>query len=138
MSPYSFTIDFREASSRYIEELQLKNVLVNLTFLPVADIIFEDLGIERKTIGDFFESVNDGRLFRQLRELKRNFRRQLLLIEGTGMRHGLIVVIRMVSILESLLVGRFRFYILLMVVRQRRFCMLLRVRNIRRLLVLIG
>ncbi|MBI2583260.1 MAG: hypothetical protein HYW25_01210 [Candidatus Aenigmarchaeota archaeon] len=42
------------------------------------------LGVERKTVPDFLQSIIDKRLFSQLRELKRNFSKPLLLIEGNG------------------------------------------------------
>ena len=78
-------IDCRERGAAYIEHLQT-NLPVEIKFLDAGDIVVHDLGIERKTISDFFMTLEEGNLFTQLRKLKRGFIRQLLLIEGTGMR----------------------------------------------------
>ena len=40
------------------------------------------VGVEFKTVEDFVQSILDGRLMEQVRELKRNFERPLLIIEG--------------------------------------------------------
>jgi len=77
-------IDCRERGAAYIEHLQT-NLPVEIKFLDAGDIVVHDLGIERKTISDFFMTLEEGNLFNQLRRLKRGFIRQLLLIEGTGM-----------------------------------------------------
>lgn len=54
--------------------------------LTAGDVLINGLAIERKTVEDFFLTLKEGRLFTQLRDLKRTYRRQLLLIEGTGLR----------------------------------------------------
>ncbi len=46
------------------------------------------LGVERKSAADFARSVIDGRLFRQMSGLKRNYERPLLIVEG--LRHGVM------------------------------------------------
>lgn len=54
--------------------------------LEVADFIpFEDIGVERKRAEDFVQSIIDGRLFEQLRNLKECFERPLLIIEGNNL-----------------------------------------------------
>jgi Fanconi anemia group M protein len=51
--------------------------------LPVSDyVLSERVGIERKSAKDFNASVKDGRLFNELFELKKNFSRPILIIEG--------------------------------------------------------
>ncbi|MFA4819702.1 MAG: ERCC4 domain-containing protein [Candidatus Aenigmatarchaeota archaeon] len=51
--------------------------------LAVADyLLSKRVAVERKTCGDFLSSMTDGRLFKQLGELKENFRTPVLIIEG--------------------------------------------------------
>jgi len=78
-------IDSRERNAEYVDWLS-SELEVELRLLESGDIIVHDLGIERKTIPDFFATLKEGRLFKQLREMKHRFRRQLLIIEGRGMR----------------------------------------------------
>ena len=81
-------IDYRESSSIYVEHLTRTTPTV-IEALKSGDIVIENLGIERKTISDFFLTLKEGRLWEQLSRLKETFPRQLLLIEGYGMRHHL-------------------------------------------------
>jgi len=78
-------IDSRERDAEYVDWLR-SNQEVQIKLLESADIIVHDLAIERKTIPDFFSTLREGRLFKQLREMKHRFPRQLLIIEGRGMR----------------------------------------------------
>ncbi|MEK6887693.1 MAG: ERCC4 domain-containing protein [Candidatus Aenigmatarchaeota archaeon] len=51
--------------------------------LAVADyLLSKRVAVERKTCEDFLSSMVDGRLFKQLGELKENFRTPVLIIEG--------------------------------------------------------
>jgi DNA excision repair protein ERCC-4 len=81
-------IDSRERDAGYIDYLRT-DYPVEIKFLESGDIIVHDLGIERKTVCDFFATLREGRLFTQLRDMKRTFRRQMLIIEGRGMRFHL-------------------------------------------------
>ena len=54
--------------------------------LPVADyLLSERVGVERKTSRDFLKSIIDGRLFKQLANLKDNYDKPLLIIEGNNL-----------------------------------------------------
>jgi Fanconi anemia group M protein len=54
--------------------------------LEVADFIpFEDIGVERKRDRDFVQSIIDGRLFEQMKNLRECFERPLLVIEGNNL-----------------------------------------------------
>ena len=54
--------------------------------LAVADyLLSKRVAVERKTCEDFLSSMVDGRLFKQLGELKENFRTPVLIIEGNGL-----------------------------------------------------
>lgn len=77
-------VDSRE-NSDLIKELFRKNALkVEAKKLEVADIVIsETIAIERKAKVDFVNSIIDKRLFPQLLELAKNYRRPLLIIEGS-------------------------------------------------------
>ncbi len=75
--------DTRETASGIIRELLNRKVILKAKQLPVGDFLVSDrLAVERKEANDFVQSIIDGRLFSQLRELKSNFEKPLLLIEG--------------------------------------------------------
>ena len=75
--------DFREKASAVIKELIELNVDLKLEALPNADYILSSrVGVEYKTVEDFVQSIIDGRLLEQIKNLKNNFERPLLLIDG--------------------------------------------------------
>ena len=77
--------DTREMNSRVIPILK-KFCDVREKQLKVGDYILSDrVCAERKTSEDFLQSIIDKRLFAQLKELKRNFKKPLLIIEGDGL-----------------------------------------------------
>lgn len=67
--------------------------------------ISEDIIFERKTWDDLYSSIIDGRLFNQLKDLKNNFKKPCIILEGTpGELHsGQINVVR--SVLLSIALG---------------------------------
>ncbi len=75
-------VDHREGElSTLLSEL---GVDVNKALLEVGDFILSsDVVVELKTVSDFVTSLVDGRLFKQAKELKRNFPKPLYIIEGT-------------------------------------------------------
>ncbi len=83
-------IDSRELGAAYIDYLEeIEKVEVIYRQLAAGDILVNGLAIERKTVEDFLLTLQEGRLFTQLRTLKQTYCRQLLLIEGHGMRYHL-------------------------------------------------
>ena len=74
-------VDYREKNSL------VASYLINLGFdvefkeLKIGDYVVKDTIIERKTISDFISSMINGRLLKQLEELKQ-FENKLLIIEG--------------------------------------------------------
>ncbi len=77
-------VDSREGSSGITKQLHEIGLDVRIKPLPTADfIISEKVGIERKTPRDFIDSIIDKRLFTQIRGLRENFEKPLLIIEGT-------------------------------------------------------
>lgn len=80
-----FTIicDNRETASAVVRTLSLMGVDLKLKQLSVADyVVSERVGIERKSAQDFNDSIKDGRLFNELNDLKNNFIRPILILEG--------------------------------------------------------
>lgn len=76
--------DYREKSTGTVKALAETGVTIKLDMLKSADyILSQRCGVELKTTEDFVSSIIDGRLLEQLKELKRNFERPLILIQGT-------------------------------------------------------
>lgn len=81
--------DSREHSSRVLRELEQLNVKIKVKNLAVADYqLSEDVAIERKTTSDFTNSIMDKRLHKQAKELVENFKKPLIIIEGTDLYSG--------------------------------------------------
>jgi len=75
--------DFREKGSGVIKELVDSGYKVMLTKLENADFLLSKrVGVEVKTVEDFVQSIIDVRLLQQVKDLKRNFEKPLLVIEG--------------------------------------------------------
>ena len=75
--------DYREKGSGVIKELVDLGVNIKLDKLESADYILSSrVGVEMKTVPDFVDSIIDGRLLLQIKELKNNFERPLVIIEG--------------------------------------------------------
>ncbi|MDA1196830.1 MAG: DEAD/DEAH box helicase [Nanoarchaeota archaeon] len=76
-------VDHREKGSAVIKQLIDKGVHVQLEQLSHADyLLSKNVGVEYKTAEDFVNSIIDGRLLDQLRMLKNQYTRPLVLIEG--------------------------------------------------------
>lgn len=76
-------IDNREKDSLVSSELVSLGIEIEFRHLKLADyIIGEEIGIERKTVDDFVSSMMNKRIILQLNDLKRNFKKPLLIIEG--------------------------------------------------------
>jgi len=81
--------DTREASG-IVSKILSKRCELREKMLSIADYqLSERVGVERKTVADFLQSIIDGRLFQQLTDLKKTFSRPILLIEGTDDMFGL-------------------------------------------------
>ena len=83
-------VDYRE-DKNIVKELYKDKIDVEIKSLISADFVMQvkdvnnnvkDLGIERKTLRDFLNSIIDKRILTQLISLKENFPLQLLIIEG--------------------------------------------------------
>ncbi len=75
--------DHREKSGGVVKELIDLGISLELKQLESADYILSGrVGVEKKGIPDFVSSIIDGRLLEQVKYLKKNFERSLLIIEG--------------------------------------------------------
>ena len=68
------------------EEIEKELIRLGLSVkretLQVGDYVIGDLGVERKSVGDFLNSIFQARIFEQLKNLKDAYERQLLIVEG--------------------------------------------------------
>jgi len=78
--------DYRE--KEVIENLKGLGASVNEMNLKVGDFICSGDGvvIERKTHSDFVSSIIDGRIFEQVKYLKENYERPVIIVEGFSNR----------------------------------------------------
>ncbi len=75
--------DHREAPSGIIDELMRLGVEVEVCQLKVGDFILSNrVGVERKSTGDFLQSIVDKRLMSQAKILRETFERPVLILEG--------------------------------------------------------
>jgi len=80
---FEIIVDHRESSSSLVKNLMAMGFKIKLDKLPVADYrIGPRIMVERKTPADFSKSIIDGRLFKEIKELKNYSTHPLLLIEG--------------------------------------------------------
>ena len=80
---FEIVCDNRETASPVVRNLSLIGIKLKLEQLPVGDyVISERVGIERKSAKDFNDSIIDGRLFTELSELRSQFLRPILVLEG--------------------------------------------------------
>jgi len=80
------TVDTREQNSKISELLAKDGVKINSEQLSVGDyIVADDIAVERKEVSDFLESITDGRLFGQVRDLTNNYKKGIVIIEGKGL-----------------------------------------------------
>jgi len=78
-----FVADHREKSSGIIRALVEMGYAVELAQLGIGDyLLSRRVGVEFKQTQDFIQSILDGRLLQQLKELKGRFERPLLIIQG--------------------------------------------------------
>lgn len=81
-------VDSREMRARVIKELEASGAGIEVSTLEVGDYVVSDrVCIERKTAEDFLSTLFDpGRgLFEQIINLKREYLRPVLIIEGEGL-----------------------------------------------------
>lgn len=78
-------VDYRELKSAVCKEIFERGIRLNPQNLKVADFQCSDrVGVERKTQEDFLQSLIDGRLFGQAKNMCENFANPVLIIEGSA------------------------------------------------------
>lgn len=65
-----------------IEKLRALKVDVEVERLKEADYVYEDIGVERKTINDFCLSIIDGRMKSQAEKMLKKYFHNYVLISG--------------------------------------------------------
>jgi len=76
-------VDSREQASNVTKELFEKECKIIMKPLDIGDyVLSKDVCIERKTVEDFLSSMLDGRLFSQMINLRENYEKPLILVEG--------------------------------------------------------
>jgi ERCC4-related helicase len=75
--------DSREGGSNVIKKIKELGLNIQLKTMTTADfVVSARVGIERKTTRDFVDSIIDKRLLHQLKDLKQNYEKPLIIIEG--------------------------------------------------------
>ncbi len=74
--------DSREAGSKVVAILKNRCAVIENQLQTGDYLLSERIGVERKVAGDFLQSIVDGRLFRQLADLKNSFAVPIVIIEG--------------------------------------------------------
>ncbi|MDI6642856.1 MAG: ERCC4 domain-containing protein [Candidatus Hodarchaeaceae archaeon] len=78
--------DHREVPSGVVDELIQLGIEVEARQLSVGDFILSDrVVVERKSVGDFLQSIVDKRLLSQAKLLRETFERPVLILEGKGL-----------------------------------------------------
>jgi DNA excision repair protein ERCC-4 len=81
--PLQVTIDDREPPTLEEEFRTMGNMILRRQRLASGDYLFDgDLLVERKTIPDFCQSIKDGRIFRQVKNLANTKVPACLILEG--------------------------------------------------------
>lgn len=76
--------DHREKGNKIMKDFLDMGMKIDLKKLDYADYILSSrVGVELKSVEDFVVSLLDGRLLEQVKMLKENFERPLIVIEGT-------------------------------------------------------
>ncbi len=76
-------VDNREYRSDVVKNLAVKGIFVEPSQLDVGDYVLSSrIGVERKEVDDFLDSMISGKLFKQISSLKDTYSRPVLVIEG--------------------------------------------------------
>jgi Fanconi anemia group M protein len=84
-------VDTREANSGITEYFWQYDCDIQKKMLLFGDFVASDrVIIEKKTTKDFIQSITDKRLFQQLKAMKDNFEKPVLIIEGEEGLYGVL------------------------------------------------
>jgi len=79
-------IDSREPDESQMavaQELEDHGIPCRVSGLETGDFVIGDVAIERKTGKDLTSSITDGRIFEQSSRMQDDFRRSIVILEGT-------------------------------------------------------
>jgi Fanconi anemia group M protein len=84
-------VDNREVSSGILDYFRQYDCEIQTKMLLYGDFIASDrVCIEKKVVSDFIKSITDQRLFQQLKGMKDNFEKPVLIIEGEESLYGML------------------------------------------------
>lgn len=79
-------VDHREYRSKVVRNLTANGMYVEPQQLDVGDYVLSSrIGVERKSVDDFLESLIGGKLFRQIAQLRDAYPRPVLILEGENL-----------------------------------------------------
>ena len=79
-------VDNREFRSNVTRFLSSKDIEIETQQLDVGDYVLSTrIGVERKNVDDYLQSLIDGKLFVQMRKLRDAYSRPVLIVEGEGL-----------------------------------------------------
>ena len=80
------TVDHREYRSNVVKNLAVKGIYVEPDQLDIGDYVLSSrIGVERKNVDDFLESLIGGKLFKQIAHLRDAYSRPVLILEGENL-----------------------------------------------------
>ncbi|MDR2967368.1 MAG: DEAD/DEAH box helicase [Methanobacteriaceae archaeon] len=83
--------DSREGNSKVLRALDTIGVKIKIKPMAVGDYqVSEEVAIERKTAKDFVDSIVDKRLFKQARQMREEFKKPIMILEGDDLYSGFI------------------------------------------------
>lgn len=83
--------DTREGNSKVIRHLNEMELDVQVKTMAVGDYqISDEVIIERKTAKDFVDSITDKRLFKQANDLREEFKKPIIILEGDNFYSGFL------------------------------------------------
>ena len=79
-------VDNREYRSNVVRNLMKKGIFIESKQLEIGDYILSSrIGVERKNVDDYLESLIEGKLFKQISNLREIYSRPVLILEGEGL-----------------------------------------------------
>ena len=79
-------VDHREYRSNVVRNLAVKGTFVEPQQLDVGDYVLSSrIGVERKNVDDFLASLIEGKLFKQMAQLRDAYSRPVLILEGENL-----------------------------------------------------
>lgn len=85
-SELKIIVDHREYRSNVVKNLAIKGVSVEPQQLDTGDYVLSSrIGVERKNVDDFLDSLINGKLFKQISQLRDAYSRPVLILEGENL-----------------------------------------------------